>query len=266
MTHDPVFLAFCLATILFTILLFFIFYFTSKYWTNQIRHNEEKQQLIMEHQKSKLDEAERVLLQVSKYIHDNIGQTAHILRMNLHVVEDFDLKGKEYDIVNNMVTLADRMVSSSRSISHSLNSNFIKQQGLEKAINNELRFINSLGQVNCLLTVVGVPGILNSEEELIIFRIVQETVQNTLKHAKATLLNIRIHYEPILFLINLKDNGVGFNADSESLNEGMGFNNIRRRVKQIEGMLDITSTPGNGCMTTVSVQRNHRDSIQTSYS
>lgn len=77
------------------------------------------------------------------------------------------------------------------------------------------------------------------------FRITQEFINNTLKHASATRIDIRISREKEFFVMILKDNGVGFNLD-EKKSAGMGLKNIRSRVKSYNGKVKIISGPGTG--------------------
>ena len=86
--------------------------------------------------------------------------------------------------------------------------------------------------------------VLNSFAGITIYRIIQEFTNNTLKHAKATKLNIRITQENDSLHINLNDNGIGF--DMETCSRGHGLYNMEKRCQELNGEISIHSEPGNG--------------------
>lgn len=89
------------------------------------------------------------------------------------------------------------------------------------------------------LTITGNPIFFDYKVELIVFRIVQESLNNIMKHAEASKINICLHYENTKLKLNIKDNGKGFTDDKK--NEGIGLLNIRRRASLLEGECFIKS-------------------------
>jgi two-component system NarL family sensor kinase len=85
---------------------------------------------------------------------------------------------------------------------------------------------------------------LNKNKEIISYRIIQESINNILKHAQATQINITAIQEKNSIDITIEDNGIGFNT--ETLKDGLGLLNIKKRMKYLNGEIDIQSSEGNG--------------------
>jgi signal transduction histidine kinase len=81
-----------------------------------------------------------------------------------------------------------------------------------------------------------------------IYRVIQECVQNVLKHANATKLDVAMINENNEIDVTIEDNGVGFNTNDADLTESNGIKNIRSRIEYLNGTLDINSNPGKGAM------------------
>lgn len=83
------------------------------------------------------------------------------------------------------------------------------------------------------------------QEEFALFRIIQEFINNSLKHSKAEKLKIEFKSKKKMALINLSDNGIGFDMATLK-NHGMGLSNVRSRIRPYNGEVDIFSEPGKG--------------------
>jgi signal transduction histidine kinase len=90
------------------------------------------------------------------------------------------------------------------------------------------------------------------QQEFALFRIIQEFINNSLKHSKATALRIDFKYSKKTALITLQDNGIGFNLKTLR-NHGMGLNNVRSRIRPYNGEVDILSEPGKGTRYEISI-------------
>jgi signal transduction histidine kinase len=89
-------------------------------------------------------------------------------------------------------------------------------------------------------------------KEFALFRIIQEFINNSLKHSKADALRIEFKCDKKLALITLQDNGIGFNVRSLH-SHGMGLNNVRSRIRPYHGEVNITSEPGKGTQYEISI-------------
>lgn len=196
---------------------------------------------------TRLEVQEQALNQVSQEIHDNIGQVLGAAQMNLFAVTSnhYDMS-KCTEFIEDSKSLLAKAIDDLRNVSHVLNSEFINRIGLEDAIRKELAYISSFHKVQHEVTIRGDSFDLSKEEELLIFRIVQEALNNIAKHAQATYVHIELNYEPTNFVLHITDNGIGFDTSVPKKNSGIGLINMWQRAKLINGKLEINSAPAKG--------------------
>jgi two-component system NarL family sensor kinase len=143
-----------------------------------------------------------------------------------------------------------------RDIAKSLNPDFITELGLTGAIEQQLQLLQKTGLYQTSLVVTGEEYKNQLQQELVIFRIVQELLNNIVKHAEATEVSVRMQYEADKLAIAVTDNGKGFNAASESAaNKGLGLQNMVNRMGLIKGVIAINSTPGNGTVALIELPK-----------
>lgn len=94
---------------------------------------------------------------------------------------------------------------------------------------------------------------MDHQKEIILFRVIQESLQNVFKHASATRIDIFFHYQPHFLQIEVKDNGKGFIPDKEKRSGGLGLMNMQHRVQLTGGELLLDSEQGAGTRVTISV-------------
>ena len=200
---------------------------------------------------SKLEIQEQTFDMISQEIHDNVGQILSLAKVQLSIIEqkqlvDDDLLGG----VKENISLA---MTELRDIAKSLNSQRIQQLSLQDSINQEIRRINRSGFIKVSSDISGTEKNIPDQHKLIVFRIVQEGLQNIIKHAGASDVKVSIRYLDDCLFISIFDNGVGFNPETElKKREGLGLQNILRRATLVGGEANVISKPGEG--TTVQIQ------------
>jgi signal transduction histidine kinase len=132
-----------------------------------------------------------------------------------------------------------------RLLSHSLHTSFITNKGLEGALRTELNRVEAFTDLHCELNLKGEPHPLTSEVDLLMFRIAQESIQNVLKHAKATQLAVHLEYDTERVCMRVVDNGKGISEDSAA-STGLGLTNMRQRAGMMGGSLDIRKAGPSG--------------------
>ena len=187
---------------------------------------------------------------MSKEIHDNVGQLLNFTKMNMRVIAKYATDKEQKILIDKAMTLLDQVIRDTHNISHSLNSGFIKANGLISVLEEELECINISKELQCKIDVVGDHKAFDPEKELLIYRIAQEAIHNITKHAKATKLCITLTYDPNTFIMTVCDNGVGFEKGKIYELNGIGFQNMLHRAMLLNGSLDIESKPLNGCTIT----------------
>jgi two-component system, NarL family, sensor kinase len=239
--------------LLFLGVLFLVMLF---YYNNKKGQMSKEQQLMratFEKQllESKLEIQEQTFDMISQEIHDNVGQILSLAKVQLGIMEQKQsVDGELLGGVKESISLA---MTELRDIAKSLNSQRIQQLSLQDSINQEIRRINRSGFIKVSSDVQGTEKNIPDQHKLIAFRIVQEGLQNIIKHAGASDVNVTIRYMDDSMFITIFDNGVGFNPETElKKREGLGLQNILRRATLVGGKADIMSKPGEG--TTLKIQ------------
>lgn len=246
-------ISFCVFVFLLSIALFLIFalYIQSK--KRLVLENKViKEELESTVRIAKVEIQEQTLDQVSREIHDNIGQVLSLARLNLSHLED------GYDL--NRIRFTDDLIGNAigdlRNLSHMLNNTFLKKEGLIKSLNKLILSIKNTGKLEVFMKTEAPVYYLDENKLIIVFRTVQEIFANIIKHADAKVIYIDIKGESSLIEICIKDDGKGFDTSVLESNMGSGLLSIRERMLIADGFLNIESIPGNG--TTVSLKFNTR--------
>jgi len=200
-----------------------------------------KQELL----KTKIEIQEETLTHISREIHDNISQVLSFVKLNLAMIDNTDEQSKNKIIESR--NLVAQTIHDLRNLSKSLSFEHISRLGLIKTIEIEVDRINNSGLINADFEVKGDAFSLGEQRELVLFRIFQEALNNTLKHAGAKHLKIGLQYDDELFNLTLEDDGTGFLAEALLDKSGSGLKNIESRATLIGAATTINSAPGKGC-------------------
>jgi signal transduction histidine kinase len=181
---------------------------------------------------------------IANDLHDSLGPLLSAVKLNISSVEIDHPTDKE--ILDKTSGYLDEIIGSMRRISHDLLPNTLERKGLLEAIRE---FINQVGgkhSLNIQLYVVkeiSVP----KEKEIHIFRMIQEIVHNTLKHARAQNLQIGFSEENGNLLCLTKDDGRGFDKEKVlASSQGLGLRSLESRCEILNGVLSLDSMPGAG--------------------
>lgn len=202
--------------------------------------------------KAELEIQEHTLRHISSELHDNLGQIASLIKIHLHTFSLADKAAAEAKI-EELKDLVRQLIGDLKALSVSLNSEKVAQLGLIKSLANEIDRINKTGQFQSVLIVKNdLSGRLDNSKSVILFRMVQEILNNMIKHSGGTHFNIVVDGAENLFTLVCIDDGVGFRTHDESHSGGSGLSNLRERARLINANLSIQSVPGSG--TTVSIE------------
>ena len=130
-------------------------------------------------------------------------------------------------------------------ISRSMSSELILNNGLIKALEFETAQLKKSGLYLIKFSVTGNSSFLDTHIELVLFRIVQEALNNIIKHSTATVITINLDYTNDLLTLDIVDNGRGFSF-GKNCERGAGLNNMKQRANTLNGQLTINSQPGIG--------------------
>ena len=230
---------FAIAITLMTVI--FIFCLIGVLILAKAKQNKKRREYLL----SVIEEKERTMYSISLEVHDNLTQMLSVARLNLHVLAD-EVEPKHVGAVQKVGEVLDKAIVDTHNISHSLNPDYLKNRGLLASLEDEVSWVNTSRSIRCSLVVEGAFNRMESQVELMLFRIAQEAIQNGLKHSEATEITVRLAYDDAAFKMTISDNGKGFDVDNDKLKQGVGVLGMRHRAKIAGGALDIFAEPGKG--------------------
>lgn len=187
---------------------------------------------------------EQTLKNISWEIHDNVGQILSTINLySFQVYEESSEEAKPR--IKEMQELIQIAILEVRSLSRALNSDYIKNVGLIKTTEMELERFTRLKFLKPHFNVTGKVFVLPDDDCVVLLRIVQEFLSNTIKHAKATELWVDFEFNKNKLKIRLQDNGIGFNQDEV---KGNGLINMKNRAKLLGAFLKLETEKGKGTL------------------
>ncbi len=189
---------------------------------------------------SQLEIQEQTFQNISREIHDNIGQKLTLAKLHLNTLT-YNTEVETASRVNDSINIIGEAITDLSDISRSMNSEILLNNGLIKALEFETAQFLKSGRYKIGFSVTGEPVFLDANTELVLFRITQEALANIIKHADASAIDMRLHYDDVFVTMVINDNGKGFRTDEHYF--GTGLSNMRKRADAIKANLLISSTP-----------------------
>ncbi len=192
---------------------------------------------------SRLEIQEQTFKNIAWELHDNVGQLLSVANIQLNMLID----APDHEIREQILETKDVIVATVdevRSLSKTLNTEVVLNNGLIRSVQEELARFNRLNFLHADLLLEGEQADIKNEDEIIIFRILQEFFSNVIKHAKANKLFVHLYYKPDALEIKAEDNGIGFDIDKASNNSGLY--NMRSRADLLGAEFQLASEVGKG--------------------
>ena len=246
-----------IASMVFLIAPLSLIVFVALYNKRKKRHEQEKAWLKTNFEnellKSQMEVHEQTMQTIASNLHDNIGQLLSLLVVTLSTVKDEQIKAQEK--IDSASQLANRAIKDLRQLSRLMYGQELIHMGISAAISFELDYLKAAGSHTISFTNNYQSKEVQSDKEIILFRIFQEVLNNAVRHANATEIDVTIDKDDQYLRLCIKDNGKGFNEkDLSGLKKGMGLFNIRKRVALMAGEANIISSPGNGTEIKIAIQ------------
>ncbi|MBK6264760.1 histidine kinase [Marivirga sp. S37H4] len=229
--------------LLVTFIIAFLFIHQRKYFEHQRKLTFLNAKYQEETMKAQMEMQEKTLEYVGRELHDNIGQILSLIKLNL--------SNPEADQIRESKNLVTNAIKDLRSLSHKMNLNWAAEVSLENFIEAEVQKIRNIGHFEVLFEKQGEFVVSNNENKVILFRIIQECINNTLKHSEAKQIKFVIERDQHLLIA---DDGKGF--DQGQAKNGLGLVNIQERAKIIGVDLTIKSSMGNGTQIDILLPQN----------
>lgn len=215
----------------------------------QIERNKQQEEAA----KAVLMAEERERQRIASDLHDGVGQLLSTALLGMKsFVKKLTLDDKQKLAAEQSLVLVTESYNEVRSISHQMIPNALLKAGLVTAIRDFLHTIPS-DQLQVHLAVSGISVPLDEQTETILYRIIQESVNNVIKYAKATQLHVQLNKDENAITLTIEDNGVGFDVATAMRGKGIGLRNIISRAQFLKGTVDFDSKPGRGTMMVVEV-------------
>lgn len=226
------------------------------YYRYRARQNERLQKEIIKQQDIaaraiiEAEEAERK--RIASDLHDGVGQLCSAIKMNLSgLSSQINFTTKETALTfEKTLAITDEACREVRSISHQMMPNILLKSGLANAVRNFLDKIDS-PRLQVRLDIFGMNDRLDSKIETVLYRVIQEAVNNVIKHAKANELYITLDRDTEGISATIEDNGTGFDVNDREKFNGIGLKNISSRVAFLNGKVEFDSAPGRGTVVNV---------------
>lgn len=195
------------------------------------------------------EEAERQ--RIAKDLHDGVGQMMSAAKMNL-VAFSKSRPADDGTEMENIISLVDDSCRELRAVSHNMMPNALLKGSLAAALREFLTKVDGRAlRVN--LYTEGLDERLDATIETVLYRVIQECVNNVIKHASASLLDVSVVRDSGGIDVTIEDDGQGFDPLSAQHAEGLGMKNIRTRVEYLKGNVEVDSAPGRGTVIAIHI-------------
>ena len=230
------------------VFLFFIIYFRQKVRKDQIIASQKIQQLEEEKRylaaSSIVEGQEDERRRIAAELHDGLGVLLSSAKLYFTSVKD--KSPDSIPIIDKASKLLEKASQDVRRISHNMMPGILAKYGLFEAVANIFDEIEEIEDLNAEFNLLGNQKRFNENKEIMIYRVVQEMVNNSLKHANAKNVFLKMHIKLNLLLVDYSDDGKGFDVEEKLKLQSFGLNNIISRVKFLGGEVKINSELNKG--------------------
>ncbi len=231
--------------------LLIVFVFLRRQRRNKAEKEEMKNRFKQTLLQTQLEIQEQALAYISQEIHDNIGQILSLVRLNLNTIGQVADESK----LNSTDELLGKAIRDLRDLSHNLQNNRIHDIGIVESTRQLLLSLEKTGRYKTFFRTSDDFHILDQNMDIILFRMIQEIVNNILKHAAADEIRVDITSDASLTTFCIKDNGVGFDTTALTKERtGIGLQNIVNRAKLIDATVEVKSEIGAGTTITLHIK------------
>jgi signal transduction histidine kinase len=242
-------LVFIVGTLGMIILAGAIFFFFITYQKRLLKKELEINKMKAEQQKEILRNTilaqEKERKRIAQDLHDEVGAMLSVVKLNISRFERKAENSASKDIAVETKAYLDEVITQVRRISRALMPPSLEKLGLDYAIEELVNWVNKTGQVELIYWKSGHPTRFNNKKELAVFRIIQELLNNAIKHAQASTILIKARYCAGRLGVSVCDNGVGFDLN-QMTKTGLGLRNLESRTQILDAKIKMKSKSGEG--------------------
>ena len=203
---------------------------------------------------------ERSRLNFAKELHDGLGPLLSSAKMSLSALSHDGISEEQVAILRNTAYVIDEAIRSVREISNNMSPQVLNDFGLAQGVKNFISRSVSLHGVEISYKTNLRAERFDNDVEVIIYRIICELINNSLKHSGCSLITLTLNFNGKRLRLEYADNGKGFNPQAVA-DCGMGLSNIASRVNSLNGVYEIASRNGEGMRAVVAVDVDKAPSV-----
>jgi signal transduction histidine kinase len=189
---------------------------------------------------------------LAKDLHDGLGGLLSGVKFSLSNMKDnLVITPDNMAVFERSLDMIDTSIKELRRVAHNMMPELLTKFGLDEALKEYCNTINATNLLSVKYQSIGMGTRIEKSSEIIIYRIIQELLNNIMKHAAATEAMVQLVKEDSRFSIIVEDNGKGFNTALIKDNKGAGLTSIQSRVDYLKGQLEVHSEPGKGTLVTI---------------
>lgn len=238
--NSQVYIVILTGIFLMLIMVVFVIFMVLVHRQKQLKNMQDMNLLKAEYEKIILNVEkeiqEQTLMYVGQELHDNIGQMLTLAKLYLN--------GSNPEQLAESRVLISQTIKEVRSLSKSLNINWVVNLSIKDFAATELAKIEKTGLCKTEMTFDNELNDLEKDKKIVLVRMIQETLNNAIKHAQPTFIQINLHRNENKVEVSIIDNGNGF--DHQTKSKGMGLFHLHERMKSIGGRSEISSIIGKG--------------------
>ncbi|MCZ4223699.1 sensor histidine kinase [Pedobacter rhodius] len=240
-----------LASLVFLLMPIFLLLYIRSYNRHKKNHFVEKENMRQKFEseilKTHIEVQEQTMQTIATELHDNIGQLLSLTTLTLNSI-NIPENEKAAEKIGNSLSLINKSIKEIRELAKILHGEQIVESGIGNAIEQEINWLKRAGAYDLHVNndLLGL-NISSSDKDLIILRLLQEIINNIIKHAQATSIQIDAYLKNEILFLTVKENGIGFDyEEAKNKKAGIGLASIQKRVELIKGKIDVNSASEKG--------------------
>lgn len=257
--NEEIIIVYVIGTFAMILLAGAIFFFFVTYQKRLLKKELEINKMKAEQQEEILrnimQAQEKERKRIAQDLHDEVGAMLSVVKMNVGRIESKSTDEIPQKLAGETKTYLGDVITQVRRISRALMPPSLEKLGLSFALEELVNWINKSDQVKVDIEKSGEPFRLAPKKELSIFRIVQELINNALKHSQAKCISVKMRFTPNYMAVSVADDGIGFEPEKLK-STGLGLKNLESRAEMMGADYKMKSFPGNGTFAILRIKFN----------
>ncbi|MGE0077861.1 MAG: ATP-binding protein [Bacteroidales bacterium] len=204
-----------------------------------------------------IETEERERKRFAEDLHDSLGPLLSTTKLYINALKDSaQSEERRLNLINSAEETLFESIATVKEIAYNLLPNLLSDFGLDMAVRSFCCKVSEASSITIVYHSAEYPTNLNRHMETTLFRVIKELVNNTIRHAKADRIDVKLYFVDEFLCVDYIDNGVGFDFTKERSGDHRGLMNIFNRVHYLNGKIDFVTNPGGGVCVTIKVEKN----------